>query len=63
MSLNNGDSVSQYSALMRNLNIPWAFTFGNHDTENLATYSKEGLCDLYKKLSFKTSGTLLFPYK
>lgn len=63
LSLNNGSAVSQFAAFMRNLNIPWAFTFGNHDTENMATYTEESLCNLYESLSFKTSGTLLYPYK
>ena len=63
LSLNNGSSVSQFAAFMRNLNIPWAFTFGNHDTESMATYTIDNICDLYESLSFKTSGTLLFPYR
>lgn len=62
MSLNNSSTVSQFAAFMRNLNIPWAFTFGNHDTELIASMDRNGLCDLYKSLSFRTSGTLLFPY-
>lgn len=62
MSLNNGSSVSQFAAFMRNLNIPWAFTFGNHDTEVMASLTADGLCELYRSLSFKTSGTLLYPY-
>lgn len=61
-SLNNNSAVSQFAALMRNLNIPWAFTFGNHDTEQIASMDKRSLCALYESLSFKTSGTLLYPY-
>ena len=63
LSLNNRSAVSQFAAFMRNLNVPWAFTFGNHDTENMATYTQEDLCKLYESLSFNTSGTLLYPYK
>lgn len=62
MSFNNRAPVSQFAAFMRNLNVPWAFTFGNHDTEAVASLSKEGLCDLYRSLSYKTTGTLLYPY-
>lgn len=61
-SLNNHTPVMQFASFMRNIGIPWAFTYGNHDTEVLATYSKESLNDLYKSLSYKTSKNLLYPY-
>ena len=62
MSLNNTAPVGQFAAFMRNIGVPWAFTYGNHDTESMATTSKEGLDALYRSLSYKTSGTLLYPY-
>lgn len=62
MSFNNSSAVNQFAAFMRNLNIPWAFTFGNHDTDAIASMDRESLCDLYESLSFRTSGTLLYPY-
>lgn len=62
MSLNNSAPVGQFAAFMRNIGIPWAFTYGNHDTESLATTSEQGLDTLYRSLSYKTSGTLLYPY-
>ena len=62
MSFNNSAPVQQFAAFMRNIGIPWAFTFGNHDTENLASMKKEDLVEVYKSLSFKTSGSLLYPY-
>lgn len=62
MSLNNSAPVNQFAAFMRNVDIPWAFTYGNHDTESLATLSKSDLNELYKSLSYKTSGNLLYPY-
>ena len=62
LSLNNASPVLQFAAMMRNLNIPWAFTFGNHDTEAVASMDESSLCALYRSLSFKTSGTLLYPY-
>lgn len=61
-SFNNKAPVQQFSAFMRNTGIPWAFTFGNHDTESMAIGSKEDLNDLYKSLSWKTSKNLLYPY-
>ncbi len=62
LSLNNSAPVSQFAAFMRNADIPWAFTYGNHDTESLAILSEGELNDLYKSLSYKTSGNLLYPY-
>ena len=62
MSFNNSAPVYQFAAFMRNLGIPWAFTYGNHDTESLASMDKAGLNDVFLSLSYKTSGTLLYPY-
>ena len=62
MSLNNSAPVQQFAAFMRNTGIPWAFTYGNHDTENLSTLNKTELNEVYKSLSYKTSGNLLYPY-
>lgn len=61
-SLNNYAPVNQFAAFMRNIGIPWAFTYGNHDTETVATHSRIELNEVYKSLSYKTSGTLLYPY-
>ncbi|SEK66670.1 metallophosphoesterase [Ruminococcus albus] len=62
MSLNNSAPVQQFAAFMRNTGIPWAFTYGNHDTENMSTLNKTELNEVYKSLSYKTSANLLYPY-
>ncbi|MBR2284277.1 MAG: metallophosphoesterase [Ruminococcus sp.] len=62
MSLNNTAPVNQFAAFMRNADIPWAFTYGNHDTESLASANKKELSEVYRSLSYKTSGNLLYPY-
>ena len=62
MSFNNSAPVYQFASFMRNLGIPWAFTYGNHDTESLASLDKSELNQVFMSLSFKTSGTLLYPY-
>ena len=62
LSLNNTAPVMQFAAFMRNVGIPWAFTYGNHDTEAMAASDKSELNELYKTLSYKTSKTLLYPY-
>ncbi len=61
-SFNNHTPVMQFASFMRNIGTPWAFTYGNHDTEAIATYSKQDLDSLYKSLSYKTSKNLLYPY-
>lgn len=62
LSLNNFAPVNQFAALMRNTGVPWAFTYGNHDTESLASLSESDLNEAFKALSFKTSANLLYPY-
>lgn len=62
LSFNNYAPVMQFASFMRNIDIPWLFTYGNHDTESLASSSKEDLNSLYKSLSWKTSKNLLYPY-
>ncbi|SFB92987.1 metallophosphoesterase [Ruminococcus albus] len=62
MSLNNSAPVHQFAAFMRNTGIPWAFTYGNHDTESMSTMNKTELNEVYKSLSYKTSANLLYPY-
>jgi len=61
-SFNNKTPVSQFSAFMRNTGVPWVFTYGNHDTENMAIGNKDEIDQLYKSLSWKTSKNLLYPY-
>ena len=61
-SFNNTAPVQQFAAFMRNTGIPWAFTYGNHDTESYAATSSHDLNTLYESLSYKTSRTLLYPY-
>ena len=62
LSLNNSAPIIQFASFMRNLGIPWAFTYGNHDTEDMANSSVEEIEQLYKSLSYKTSHNLLYPY-
>lgn len=61
-SFNNTAPVQQFAAFMRNTGVPWAFTFGNHDTESMSIANEYDLNELYKSLSWKTSKNLLYPY-
>ncbi len=61
-SFNNNAPVMQFANFMRNTGIPWAFTYGNHDTEALATLNRAEVDALMKSLSYKSSKNLLYPY-
>ena len=62
LSLNNVAPVMQFASFMRNVGVPWAFTYGNHDTEAMASGTSEDLNSVFMSLAFKTSGNLLYPY-
>ncbi len=61
-SFNNNAPIMQFANFMRNVGIPWVFTYGNHDTESLATLDRAEVDKLLKSLSYKTSKNLLYPY-
>lgn len=61
-SINNTAPLMEFAAFMRNIGIPWVFTYGNHDTESMAIKGKNEIIDLYMSLSYKTSKNLLYPY-
>ena len=61
-SFNNDAPIQQFAAFMRNTGVPWAFTYGNHDTESVALVDESGLNERFKSLSWKTSKNLLYPY-
>ncbi len=62
MSFNNKTPLIIFDSFMRNLGVPWAFTYGNHDTESMATLTEKDVDDLFKMLSFNTSKNFLYPY-
>lgn len=61
-SLSNNAPIMQFAGFMRNTGIPWAFTYGNHDTEAMATLNRREVDELLKALSYKNSKNLLYPY-
>lgn len=62
LSLNNFTPIMQFSSFMRNIGIPWAFLYGNHDTESIAKSSADEVNELLKSVSYKSSKNLLYPY-
>ena len=61
-SLNNYTPVMQFGSFMRNIGVPWAFVYGNHDTESYASSSAEDLNELYQSMSYRSTQNLLYPY-
>jgi len=60
-STNNYTPIAQFAAMMRNIGIPWAFTYGNHDTEFMASHSIEEICALFQRFSYGQTFNLLYP--
>ena len=60
-TFNNTAPVKLFASFMEKTGIPWAFTYGNHDTESLASASSYELNELYKSLSWKSGHNLLYP--
>lgn len=61
-SLNNRAPVMQFASFMRNIGIPWVFTYGNHDTEAMSVITDKQFDELMKSLSYRNSKNLLYPY-
>ena len=59
-SFNNYTPMMQFCSFMRNIGIPWALTYGNHDTEFVASHSKEQLDELFRQFDYQRTGTLLY---
>ena len=62
LSFNNFTPIHQFASFMRNVGIPWAFVYGNHDTECFASTKSDEVDAIFRSLSYKTSGNLLYPY-
>lgn len=60
-SFNNYTPMMQFCSFMRNVGIPWALTYGNHDTEFVASHSKEQLDELFRQFDYQRTGTLFYP--
>lgn len=61
-SRNNKAPVIQFANFMKKTGIPWAFTYGNHDTEEIATLNRKEFDEMMKSLSYQSSKNLLYPY-
>ncbi|MEG2117810.1 MAG: metallophosphoesterase, partial [Clostridia bacterium] len=59
-SLNNYTPIMQFALFMRNIGIPWAFTYGNHDTEFVATHNDKQLNSLFETFSYEKTQNLLY---
>lgn len=63
LSINNYTPIQQFCSFMRNIGIPWAFVYGNHDTEDISTASFEKIDQLFKKYAYKYTKSLLYSEK
>lgn len=59
-SLNNYTPFMQFATFMRNIGIPWAFVYGNHDSEMVASHTAKDLNRMLSKFSYERTGTLLY---
>jgi len=50
LSFNNSAPLIQFASFMRNIGIPWAFAYGNHDTESLAILTEKEVKHSHSKL-------------
>ena len=62
-SFNNYYPMMQFASFMRNIGVPWAFTYGNHDTEFVASHSAEELNKLFASFSYEKTQNLLYTTK
>ncbi|MDE5589759.1 MAG: metallophosphoesterase [Acetatifactor sp.] len=59
-SKDNLGAFGQLCELMDHIGIPWAFVYGNHDTEAAAAYQAEQLKGLFHYYSNASAGALLY---
>ncbi|MFV0394437.1 MAG: metallophosphoesterase, partial [Coprobacillaceae bacterium] len=63
-SFNNYAPIMQFANFMRNIGIPWAFVYGNHDTESMATHSADELNTMLSQYSYEENkSNLLYTRK
>ncbi len=60
-SFNNLTQVHTFAQFMEKVGIPWAFTYGNHDTEFLSSASPTEIEQAYLEHSYGNEGILLYP--
>ena len=58
----NKKIITKFANLLKEFNIPWAYTYGNHDTDFYSKKDIQKLDYLYKSLSYINGGMLLYPY-
>lgn len=57
---NNLEETRIFGTFMEAVGIPWAFAFGNHDSETYGTHTKDDLVSYYESLSVSNGGNCLF---
>lgn len=56
--------IIQFASYMRNIGVPWAFTYGNHDCEAVLSHNTDQINDLFSVFSYaESSSNLLYSSK
>lgn len=63
LSLNNYTPMMQFASFMRNIGIPWAFVYGNHDTEGISSSNAGQINEMFEQFSYQNTGSLLYSAK
>ncbi|MEG1180817.1 MAG: metallophosphoesterase, partial [Oscillospiraceae bacterium] len=59
-SFNNYVPILQFATFMRNIGVPWAFVYGNHDTEFIATHTSDEINDILDDFSYTSNLNFLY---
>ena len=57
---NNLNEARVFGTLMESIGVPWAFAYGNHDSEVYGTHKKSAITKYYESLSYENGGSCLF---
>ena len=60
LSFDNVAPIRQFAAFMEKLGVPWAFTYGNHDSEPLAVLGGGEVNELFLELAARSPEILLY---
>jgi len=60
LTVDNRTAFVYICDFMSKIGIPWAFVYGNHDTERISTYSAKELIEVFSAHTFDKGGKLLF---
>ena len=60
---NNLVPIYQFCTFMNNIGIPWAFVYGNHDTEKSAQYGSDSFAGIFRHFKYLPDCPMLYADK